>query len=68
MNDEFTVSASTANMTTVTVGGLSPFTEYECFVRASTSAGQGGPSNKATARTDEAGESNYLISHNESKT
>lgn len=56
MDDNFMVNAGTATMTIVTFGeGLSAYTDYECFVIASTNAGQGEPSNKATARTDEAG-------------
>ena len=36
--------------------GLVPLTNYECFVTANTSVGEGDPSSTETQRTDESGE------------
>ena len=56
--DEFvTTVISNGQATTVNISGLSPFTVYECFVTANTSAGEGDSSNFDTARTDEDGKS-----------
>ena len=55
--DEFFITTVVSNgqATTVNISGLSPFTVYECFVTANTSAGEGDSSNVDTARTDEDG-------------
>ena len=42
--------------TSATVEGLAPFTNYDCFVTANTSVGEGDPSSTETQRTDESGE------------
>ena len=42
--------------TSATVEGLAPFTNYDCFVTADTSVGEGDPSSTETQRTDESGE------------
>ena len=42
--------------TSATVEGLVPFTNYDCFVTANTSVGEGDPSSTETQRTDESGE------------
>ena len=41
--------------TMMSIPELTPFTSYDCHVTASTSIGEGSPSNTATARTAEAG-------------
>ena len=49
---------SVVNGTTLTVAfdtGLSPYTEYSCYVTANTSAGEGSPSALGLARTVDAG-------------
>ena len=43
------------NSTSVVVIGLLPFTTYDCFVTASTSAGEGNSSVVVSATTDESG-------------
>ena len=55
MDDFTTTSSMDASMTSLIIDSLSPFTFYECFVTANTSAGQSEPSNTDTARTDEDG-------------
>ena len=52
--DVYTVT--TSESTSVQIQGLTPFTTYECFVTANTSAGEGGRSNTDTAITAEDGE------------
>ena len=52
--DVYTVT--TSDSTSVEIQGLTPFTTYECFVTANTSAGEGGRSNTDTAITAEDGE------------
>ena len=47
-----TVNGST---TSITVPGLLPFTNYDCSVSATTSAGEGTKSTTRTQRTDEDG-------------
>ena len=62
--DDFTIFNTVEEpnlMTVVQLTSLSPFTAYECFATASTSAGEGDPSNTTSARTDEAGESHYIL-------
>ena len=49
---QFNISASS---TSTTLMGLSPFTEYECVISASTGAGEGSASAPQTATTDEDG-------------
>ena len=38
---------------------LNPDTQYECYVTATTSAGEGAPSERVTTRTSESGEQWY---------
>lgn len=54
-----TVVSGDATMVTLT--GLSPFTDYECYVTASTGAGEGYPSNIDTEITVEDGGWNTII-------
>ncbi len=49
------------NILEVYVTGLEPYTEYGCFVTANTSAGEGEPSTKDTAVTDESCENICMI-------
>ena len=42
--------------TSATVEGLVPFTNYDCFMTANTSVGEGDSSSTETQRTDESGE------------
>ena len=46
---------SVVNGTTLaaTLSGLSPYTQYSCYVTANTSVGEGGPSDISTSRTVE---------------
>ena len=44
------------------VTGLTPYTLYNCYVTATTSAGEGNSSMVVTAQTDESGKLQYLIS------
>ena len=53
---DFQVFASTSGTTSVTINDLTAFTFYQCYVTASTSAGEGPPSNNSTERTVEDGE------------
>ena len=48
---------SVVNGTTLaaTLSGLSPYTQYSCYVTANTSVGQGSPSALVTKQTGEAG-------------
>ena len=43
------------------INGLLPFTNYDCYVTAGTSVGEGSQSNNSTARTSEAGKSLLTI-------
>ena len=55
--DEFVTTVVNDGLaTTVIISGLSPFTVYECFATANTSAGESDRSNIDTAQTDEDGE------------
>ena len=38
---------------------LNPYTQYKCYVTATTSAGEGAPSERVTTRTSESGEQCY---------
>ena len=51
---------SSTQMLSLNISGLQPFTEYECNVVASTSVGQGDPSQSEVRRTTEASMS-YVI-------
>ena len=53
---EFQVFTNTSGTTSVTINDLTAFTFYQCYVTASTSAGEGPPSNRSTGRTAEDGE------------
>ena len=53
-NNFILVNTTGPDMTEVTIRGLNPFTEYECYVTASTGGGESEPSNNDSARTDEA--------------
>ena len=44
-----------------TLRNLSAFTTYTCFITASTSVGEGPPSNRDTAMTDEDGKTQYFV-------
>ena len=58
-DQDFTFRDTLDSLTlSVNVTDLMPFTSYECHVTANTSAGEGPPSNNATAMTDEDGKSN----------
>ena len=55
---------SVVNGTTLAVTfntGLSPYTQYCCYVTANTSAGEGHQSNVVTARTGETSEKQFII-------
>lgn len=43
-------------VTEATVMGLMPFTNYDCYVTANTSVGEGPPSEAKTQRTEGSGE------------
>lgn len=49
------------NITSAIVVGLLPYTTYDCFVTASTSAGEGNYSIVVSATTDESGKYMYLF-------
>ena len=49
-----------ANMSTFTTG-LNPYTQYNCYVTANTSVGEGAPSQIVTARTDQSSKQNTNI-------
>ena len=49
-------SAVSGAILAATINGLNPYTNYDCYVTASTSVGEGNYSNIATARTAESGE------------
>ena len=56
-DEEFTIRDTLNNSTlSATIMKLMPFTNYECYVTANTSVGEGPPSNNDTAMTDEDGE------------
>ena len=48
---------------TATITGLNPYTNYDCYVTANTSVGEGSPSTVATARTDESSEYIMCLQH-----
>ena len=52
---------TTSESTSVQIQGLTPFTTYECFATANTSAGEGERSNIDTAITAEDGELNKKV-------
>ena len=45
-------------LATVFTTGLSPYTQYNCYVTANTSVGEGTPSQIVTARTDQSSKQN----------
>ena len=53
-NNFILVNTTGPDITEVTITGRSPFTEYECYVTASTGGGESEPSNNDSAKTDEA--------------
>ena len=56
---------SVVNGTTLTaaITGLSPYTNYDCYVTANTSVGEGSLSAAATARTNELSEYILCLQH-----
>ena len=52
---KITVTIVNDSTLSTTLMGLMPFTSYECYVTANTSAGEGSPSSNDTAMTDEDG-------------
>ena len=52
---------SFTQLLSLTISGLQPFTEYECNVVASTSVGQGDPSQSEVQRTTEGSMSYYYV-------
>ena len=46
-----TIVTTRGNITEATVMGLLPFTNYDCYVTANTSVGEGPPSDTKTQRT-----------------
>ena len=56
---------SVVNGTTLvaTITGLNPYTNYDCYVTANTSMGEGSPSTAATARTYESSECIICLQH-----
>ena len=52
-------SVVNGTLLTATITGLNPYTNYDCYVTANTSVGEGSLSSVATARTDESSE--YII-------
>ena len=50
------------SQTSVYLSGLLPFTFYQCYVTANTSAGEGSPSDTNTTQTNEAGKNQIFCS------
>ena len=51
-----TIVTTSGDITEATVTGLLPFTNYDCYVTANTSVGEGPPSDTKTQRTVKNGE------------
>ena len=56
-----TTVTTSGNVTEATVMDLQPFTNYDCYVTANTSVGEGPPSDIKTQRTEESGECVLII-------
>ena len=63
-SDTTTISTTVVNngsVFSVTIEGLTPYTDYSCTISATTGAGEGNSSDAQIARTDEDGMKIYII-------